>query len=55
MEKSELEKEVTVIIVGAGLSGLSAADHLLTNSGNRKINLIILEAMDRIGGKSYTK
>lgn len=42
-----------VIIVGAGLSGLSAADYILRN--NPSIKVTILEAMDRVGGKTYTK
>jgi protoporphyrinogen oxidase len=41
------------VIVGAGLSGLSAADHLLSHNPN--IEVIVLEALDRVGGKTYTK
>jgi len=39
--------------VGAGLSGLSAAEFILRKSPSTKV--IVLEAMDRIGGKTYTK
>lgn len=42
-----------VIIIGAGLSGLAAADQLLTKDPN--LEVIVLEAMDRVGGKTYTK
>ena len=40
------------MIVGAGTSGISAAEYLL-NNGFR--NVTILEASDRIGGRVYTK
>jgi len=39
-----------VIIVGAGISGLSAADHLI-NSGK---DVLVLEARDRIGGRIWS-
>lgn len=41
----------SVIIVGAGASGIAAASKLL-NNGFR--NITILEAEDRIGGRLYT-
>ena len=43
------EKIYDVIIIGAGISGLSAADHLIDN-GN---DVLILEARDRIGGRIW--
>lgn len=42
-----------VIIVGAGWSGLAAANYLI-EAGITE-NLLLLEARDRIGGRSYTK
>uniref|UniRef100_A0A672I101 Amine oxidase n=1 Tax=Salarias fasciatus TaxID=181472 RepID=A0A672I101_SALFA len=42
-----------VVIVGAGLSGLSAADLLRKRDGSLKI--LILEAKDRVGGRTVSK
>ena len=42
-----------VIIVGAGWSGLAAANYL-TEAGITE-NVLILEARDCIGGRSYTR
>ena len=40
-----------VIVIGAGMAGLSAANHLF----NRGIqDVVILEARDRIGGRIFT-
>ncbi|KAM7045707.1 amine oxidase [flavin-containing] A-like isoform 1-T2 [Molossus nigricans] len=39
-----------VIVVGGGISGLSAAK-LLTEHG---VNVLVLEARDRVGGRTYT-
>lgn len=41
----------TVIIIGAGVSGIAAATKLLKNNFN---NFIILEAENRIGGRVLT-
>jgi phytoene dehydrogenase-like protein len=43
-------KKFTVIIIGAGASGLSAAS-LLSKAG---LSVMILEARDRIGGRVHT-
>jgi spermine oxidase len=40
-----------VIIIGAGISGLSACNYLLDNGIN---DIVILEANDRIGGRINT-
>jgi len=42
-----------VVIVGAGLSGLSAAYEIL-KGGEGKIKVTIIEALDRVGGRVYT-
>ncbi|MGI9058256.1 MAG: flavin monoamine oxidase family protein [Ktedonobacteraceae bacterium] len=44
------EHHATVVIVGVGLAGLSAA-RFLTASG---VDVIVLEARDRVGGRTYT-
>lgn len=48
---SSLQPPNKVIIVGAGLSGLSAADHLIKN-GVKEI--LVLEAANRYGGRIHT-
>jgi monoamine oxidase len=45
-----LPSEINVAIIGAGAAGLGAA-HALENSG---LSTIVLEARDRVGGRSYT-
>ena len=40
-----------VIVIGAGMAGLSAANHLV-NSGIHDV--VVLEARDRIGGRMFT-
>ncbi|KAL3846763.1 hypothetical protein ACJMK2_017722, partial [Sinanodonta woodiana] len=44
------DSQVDVIVVGAGISGLSAAK-LLNESG---LKVLVLEARDRVGGRTYT-
>lgn len=48
----EGENRKRVIVVGAGLSGLSAARQLLTTFP--EIELTVLEALDRVGGRTHT-
>jgi monoamine oxidase len=48
--RRNLMKEVDVVIVGAGLAGLSAAWELT----KRKINIAVIEAMDRVGGRVHS-
>lgn len=42
-----------VLILGAGLAGLSAAHRIHTSSPHLKI--LILEARDRVGGRTYSQ
>ncbi|KAJ9577372.1 hypothetical protein L9F63_006052, partial [Diploptera punctata] len=47
----KITKEVDVVIVGAGPSGIAAASRLLENGVD---NIVVLEAEDRIGGRIHT-
>ena len=47
---TSLPSSVDVAIIGAGAAGLGAV-HALKNAG---LNIIILEARDRVGGRAYT-
>jgi protoporphyrinogen oxidase len=46
------ESKKKVIVIGGGLSGLSAARQLLTT--NPDIDVTVLEALDRVGGRTHT-
>lgn len=46
------DEQPSVIIVGAGASGIAAASKLMQNGFK---NVKILEAEDRIGGRIFTK
>ena len=48
MEQAKLPEHVDVIIVGAGISGVSAAHHIKQGAPNR--SFAILEARERMGG-----
>lgn len=45
------QQKVDVIVIGAGLAGLSAA-HALRRGG---LNCVVLEARDRVGGKTWSQ
>lgn len=49
-DETTKQKHYKVVIVGAGVSGLSAAIHLLQN-GLSKDDILLLEARSRIGGR----
>ena len=40
------------IIIGGGLSGLSAADHLVQTV--KDVEVVVLEAQERVGGRTYS-
>lgn len=42
----------SVIVLGAGMAGISAAERLVANGYN---DVIVLEARDRIGGRVYVR
>jgi len=44
------EKETKVVVIGAGISGLSAA-RLLHQNG---VDVVVLEARERVGGRTCT-
>ena len=43
--------EELIVVIGAGISGLSCAHHLIKNGIK---NIKILDAKDRIGGRVHT-
>lgn len=47
----ELDKETPIVIIGGGLSGISALSRLLENGYK---NVVLLEATSRIGGRVFT-
>nr|QEL52206.1 dopa decarboxylase [Bactrocera dorsalis] len=49
---SKPRNEVAVVVIGAGLAGLSAANHLIKNGFKQTI---VLEATDRYGGRIISK
>ncbi len=51
LSKSQNDKKIyDIIIIGAGISGLSAADYLIKNGKD----VLVLEARDRIGGRIWS-
>lgn len=51
-ESVDDRKECKILIIGAGMAGLSAANHLVKNA---EPDFLILEAQDRVGGRIYSK
>ncbi len=43
---------VKVVVIGGGLSGLSAADYLVQSL--REVEVTVLEAQERVGGRTYS-
>ncbi|XP_063961702.1 probable flavin-containing monoamine oxidase A [Lytechinus pictus] len=52
VSKEETDGEYDVIVIGAGLSGLTAAYHLKRTVEGCKV--LVLEAKDRVGGRTLT-
>jgi len=50
--KQKIEMEADVVVIGAGLSGLAAADLLKTHDPS--LQIIVLEASDRVGGRTVS-
>lgn len=45
-----MENKNSVIIIGAGLAGLTAADEILTQKPGTQV--VLIEAMDQAGGRT---
>jgi NAD(P)-binding Rossmann-like domain len=51
MPSARTPETFDVVVIGAGLSGLAAAHHILANVPPDGVSILILEARDRIGGR----
>lgn len=49
--RCELDRDTSIVVVGAGAAGISALSRLVENGYN---NVVLLEASDRMGGRIYT-
>ncbi|NOX91200.1 MAG: FAD-dependent oxidoreductase, partial [Gammaproteobacteria bacterium] len=47
----ESSADVDVVVIGAGLSGLSAARELAKND----VSVLVVEARSRVGGRTYNQ
>jgi len=47
--------KISIVIVGAGISGLQAAHTLLKHPAAKSFDVTVLEASDRIGGRVHTE
>ena len=50
---TDSKMEADVVVIGAGLSGLAAADSLKTHDPS--LQVIVLEASDRVGGRTVSE
>jgi len=51
MPSARTPETFDVVVIGAGMSGLAAAYHILANVPPDGVSVLILEARDRIGGR----
>jgi monoamine oxidase len=51
MPSARTPETFDVVVIGAGLSGLAAAHHILANVPPDGVSVLVLEARDRIGGR----
>ena len=51
MPSARTPETFDVVIIGAGLSGLAAAHHILAHVPPDGVSILVLEARDRIGGR----
>ena len=49
-----MNNDTRIVVIGAGLSGLTAAEKLLTDNRKGGVQVTVLEAMDRVGGRTQT-
>ena len=53
MQKQDLRKEYDLVIIGAGLSGLSSAYHI--KKMQPQLSILIVEGKNRVGGRTLTE
>ncbi|KAB8256699.1 flavin-containing amine oxidase [Aspergillus pseudonomiae] len=53
-QTKHLQSEYDVVIIGAGFSGLTAARELTRNKNKGELKVLLVEARDRIGGRTWT-
>ena len=53
--KIDSQNLLRIIVVGAGVAGLSCARNLIGAKWNQKIQVIILEGRERVGGRIETR
>lgn len=51
MPSARTPETFDVVVIGAGMSGLAAAHHILANVPPDGVSVLVLEARDRIGGR----
>ena len=55
MSAQSTSSKKTIVIIGAGVSGLQAARTILTHPNATSYDVVIFEARNRIGGRVQTK